>query len=139
MKLALLILALVVVVLFVLKAAPVLSKAAAREYLKNGALVVDVRTVQEYQAAHLTNVVNIPLDQLKEKLPDRVPDKSRVLLLHCRSGRRSGIAERELRAMGYTNAFNIGSFEQAKGIVEGFKPAPESGEDRKSRPAVPPS
>ena len=102
-----------------LQAAPALTEAAARDYLKHGALVIDVRTVEEFQANHLTNGINIPLDELKVKLPRQVSDKSKVLLLHCRTGRRSGIAETQLREMGYTNAFNIGSFEQVQKIVTG--------------------
>jgi len=111
----------VAVVLFAMKlrAAGTISPAAARERLKQGALLVDVRTVAEYNAGHLTNAVNIPLGEIKETLPRRVPDKSKVLLLHCRSGRHSGIAEQQLRALGYTNAFNIGPYEQAEKIVSG--------------------
>jgi phage shock protein E len=93
----------------------------ARELLQNGALVVDVRTVEEFNTKHLTNAVNIPLNELKEKLPRQEPDKSRVLLLHCRSGRRSGMAESQLRGLGYTNAFNLGSFEQAENILNSPK------------------
>jgi len=92
---------------------------SAREQLKQGALLVDVRTVAEYNAGHLTNAVNIPLDQVEKELPRRVKDKSKVVLVHCRSGRRSGIAEKELRALGYTNVFNIGSYEQAEKVVKG--------------------
>jgi phage shock protein E len=109
----------IVALVFTLRAAPELPVATAREHLKKGALLVDVRTVEEFNAKHLTNAVNIPLDDLKEKLPRRVPDKSRVLLLHCRTGRRSGIAEERLRAMGYTNSFNVGSYEQAEKVVNG--------------------
>ena len=105
-----------------LQAAPVLPAAAARADLRNGALVIDVRTAKEFQAGHLTNVINIPLDQLAAKLPRQVPDKAQVLLLHCRTGQRSGRAEAQLRAMGYTNAFSIGSFEQARKIVAGGAP-----------------
>ena len=102
-----------------LQAAPSISEAAAREHLKQGAMLVDVRTVREFQGSHLTNAVNIPLAELKEKVPDQVSDRSRVLLLYCRSGRRSGIAEGRLRDMGYTNAFNLGSYSRAQGIVNG--------------------
>ena len=110
-----------IILVFVLKlrAGQALPVATAREHLKKGALVVDVRTVEEFKSGHLTNAVNIPLDEIKEALPRRVPDKSKVLLLPCRSGRRSGIAEQELRGLGYTNAFNIGSYEQAEKIVKG--------------------
>ena len=113
-----LVIAAVLVVIFRLKAAPGLSAEAARERLREGALLIDVRTVAEFQAGHLTNAVNIPLDQVKAELPRRVPDKSAVVLLHCQSGQRSGRAQGVLRELGYTNAFNIGSFAQARKIAE---------------------
>lgn len=96
-----------------------ISAAEAQAHLKRGALVVDVRTVEEFKAKSLAGVTNIPLDEIKSKLPTAVTNKSQVILLHCRTGRRSGIAQTELRAMGYTNAFNLGSFEKAQKIVSG--------------------
>jgi rhodanese-related sulfurtransferase len=96
-----------------------LSEAKAREHLQNGARVVDVRTVEEYKSKSLTNVVNIPLDVIKTKFPTIITNKSELVLLHCRTGRRSGLAETELRALGYTNVFNIGSFEKAQKILTG--------------------
>ena len=119
MKLTLMLLA-VGLFIFVLKmkASGVLPLATAREHLKRGALLVDVRTVAEFNAKHLTNAVNIPLDDIQLTLPKRVPDKGQVILLHCRSGRRSGIAEQQLRGLGYTNVFNVGSFEQAEKLVK---------------------
>jgi phage shock protein E len=94
-----------------------LSEAKAREHVKNGARVVDVRTVEEHKTKSLTNVVNIPLDVVKTKFPTIITNKSELVLLHCRTGRRSGIAETELRALGFTNVFNIGSFEKAQKIL----------------------
>ncbi len=102
-----------------LKAAPVLSETSARDYLKNGALVIDVRTAAEFKTKHLTNVVNIPLAELKAKLPAQIADKRTVVLLHCQSGQRSGQAQAQLQAMGYTNAFNLGSYDRAAKIVGG--------------------
>jgi rhodanese-related sulfurtransferase len=61
--------------------------------------------------------VNIPLGDLADQAPHRLPDKNRVLLLHCLSGTRSGIAKRRLKSMGYTKVFNLGSFGRAQGIV----------------------
>lgn len=94
-----------------------LSDAEVGKLLAQGAMVVDVRTVQEFNTQHLTNVVNIPLGEVKEKFPGVVTNKSDVVLLHCRSGRRSGTAEKELRALGYTNVFNIGSYEKAEKLL----------------------
>ena len=115
--LPILIIAVFIVVIMYVKTMPRLSAEAVRERLKQGALVIDVRTATEYQAGHLANAVNIPLDEVKVDLPRRVQDKSTVLLLHCRSGYRSGIAEKELRSLGYINTFNIGSFENAQKII----------------------
>ena len=118
------ILLLVVVFVFLgiimkLKAGGTLPAATAREHLKKGAMLVDVRTVAEYRAGHLPHAFNIPLDQVQQEFPRRAPDKSKVVLLHCRSGQRSGIAERELRALGYTNVFNLGGYGRAEEAVNG--------------------
>lgn len=106
-----------IMVLFRFNARAELSEAEARAELKRGALVLDVRTVREYQAGHLTNTVNIPLAELQKKIPAVVTNKSDVVLLHCASGQRSRTAERELRALGYTNVFNIGSYSKAEKIL----------------------
>ena len=94
-----------------------LSEAEAREYLKRGALVVDVRTADEFKTKSLTNVINIPQDEVKMKFSTVVTNKSEIVLLHCRSGRRSDIAVGQLRTLGYTNVFNIGSFAKAEKIL----------------------
>jgi phage shock protein E len=113
---------LVLAAIFTLKAGSVIAVDAARKQLEAGGVLVDVRTVEEFQAGHLTNALNVPLGELKQMMPDRVPDKSKVLLLYCRSGRRSGIAETELRSLGYTNVFNLGSFGRAADIIGGRTP-----------------
>ena len=57
------------------------------------------------------------LDEIETALPKRVKDKSAMLLLHCASGMRSGIAKSKLHGMGYTNAFNLGSYGRAESVV----------------------
>ena len=98
-------------------AADILPTSEARRQLAAGAKLVDVRTVEEYQAKHLTNAVNIPVDTIKTGITNCTLNKGQAILLHCRTGRRSGIAENELRSIGYTNVFNIGSYEQAEAVV----------------------
>jgi phage shock protein E len=112
-----LIVGLIVAAMLVLKRLGLVSAKAARGYLKQGALVVDVRSTEEFNAGHLPDVVNIPLGELQSVLPRRVSDKNQVLLLHCLSGTRSGIAKRALKAMGYTRVFNLGSLTRARRIV----------------------
>jgi len=112
-----LIIGLVLAAFLGLKRLGLVSAGVARKYLKEGALVVDVRSTGEYRAGHLPHTVNIPLGELQNSLPCLVSDKNRVLLLHCLSGTRSGMAKRVLKAMGYTRVFNLGSLGRAQKIT----------------------
>ncbi len=93
--------------------------AEAREHLKNGALLIDVRTVPEYVSRHLPRAINLPLSEIDAVLPRRVRDKSQVLLVHCQTGIRSGIAKRKMKALGYANVFNVGAYARAAQVVNG--------------------
>jgi phage shock protein E len=103
---------------FVLKRLGCISADAARKHLKEGALVVDVRSPGEFKSQSLPGAVNIPLGDLADRAPRLLPDKDRVLLLHCLSGTRSGMAKRQLQSLGYRRVFNLGSFGRARRIVE---------------------
>jgi len=95
------------------------TEEAAREHLRQGAKVIDVRTAQEYSERHLPKTVNIPLDELKKRIVSEAPNKETVLLLHCLSGGRSGAGTQMLKGMGYRNVFNLGSFARAEKILGG--------------------
>jgi len=114
-----LILAAMVAVVLMMKKSGQIPAKDALEKLRNGALVIDVRSPGEFSSGHLARAINIPLDEIESALPKRVKDKSQVLLLHCASGMRSGMAKSKLTAMGYTNAFNLGSYGRAEKIVNG--------------------
>jgi phage shock protein E len=113
----LLIIAAVVAVVLMLKKSGQISAQAALAHLKNGALVIDVRSRGEFGSGHLSRAINIPLDEIESAIPKRVKDKDQALLLHCASGMRSGVARGKLKSMGYTNAFNLGSHGRAEKIV----------------------
>jgi phage shock protein E len=78
------------------------------ELIANGAQVIDVRTPGEYQAGHLKNSVNIPLDRLKNSLSKL--DKNKSVITCCASGMRSGAALNTLKANGFTAVYNGGSW-----------------------------
>jgi len=99
-----------------------LSEAEARAHLAKGAVLLDVRTPEEFRERSLPGAINLPLATLGQSITNRLPDKQQVVLLHCRSGARSASAEKALRALGYTNAFNLGSFSQAEKVVRGNAP-----------------
>jgi phage shock protein E len=112
-----LIIAAILVAMFLLNKSGLIAAKDALAHLKSGALVIDVRSPGEFNSGHLPGTINIPLDEIQTVMPRRVADKKQVLLLHCQSGVRSGMAKRKLQAMGYANAFNLGSLSRAKTIV----------------------
>ena len=112
-----LILAVVVAVVIMMKKTSQISAKDALAHLKNGALVIDVRSPNEFSSGHLPKAINIPLDEIETALPKRVKDKNQILLLHCASGMRSGVAKQKLKGMGYANVFNLGSFGRAESIL----------------------
>ena len=107
----------VVAIFLTLSKAGQISARDAAAYLKQGALVIDVRSAGEFTSGHLAQAINIPLDEIETALPKRVKDKSQVLLLHCASGMRSGMAKSKLNGMGYPNAFNLGGYSRAENIL----------------------
>lgn len=102
-----------------------ISPQQAAALLKDGALVIDVRTIDEFKSGHLRNAINIPLDEVERTVPARVTDKNHALLLHCRAGMRSGAAQSKLKNLGYTNVFNLGSYERAESIVNKAGSSPD--------------
>ncbi len=93
------------------------SEHDARRHLAQGALIIDVRSREEFSRGAVRNAINIPLGELRETIASRVKDKSQVLLLHCLSGGRSAIARHQLRRLGYMNTFNLGSMSRAEHIA----------------------
>ena len=93
------------------------NPATAREWLNQGALVIDVRTEGEYREQHLPGTINIPLDRLVDEIARHAPNKEKPLLLHCRSGARSGMGVSKLKKLGYSNVLNLGSYGSAEKIL----------------------
>ena len=75
----------------------------AIELIDNGAIVIDVRTVDEYNTGHIKNAINLPLDMI-ETIDY---DKDDTLIIYCASGKRSLEAVNKLSDMGYTNFYNF--------------------------------
>lgn len=85
---------------------------------------IDVRTPEEYQAGHVQNAENLPLQDIAKLITAKNYDKDDTILLYCRSGRRSGLAQKTLQDMGYHKAQNAGGFEALKttGAVKVVEP-----------------
>ncbi|EOX4962398.1 rhodanese-like domain-containing protein [Vibrio alginolyticus] len=76
------------------------------QLIDKGAMIVDVRTPQEFSEGHLDNAVNFPLSELDKHFQD--VDKDQAIVLYCRSGNRSGKAYQYLQTQGFTNLHNAG-------------------------------
>lgn len=75
-----------------------------------GALLVDVRTPGEFQQGHLEGALNIPHDQILNHVEELGGDKDRSIVLYCRTGNRSGQAEKALKDNGFTHVLNGGGY-----------------------------
>ena len=82
--------------------------------IRSGALLVDVRSQAEYDQGHLDGALLIPHDQMAARASELGEDKSRAIVLYCRSGNRSSQAKKALEAQGYTNVMNAGGYEGLK-------------------------
>lgn len=71
-------------------------------------ILVDVRTQEEYDEAHIENALLVTLDTINAMAPSVIPDKNATYYIYCRSGNRSAIAATELVLMGYMNVYDMG-------------------------------
>ena len=75
----------------------------AKDIINDGAIIVDVRTSEEFEREHIPNAINIPLGEI-----DTIDyDKNTTLLVYCQTGVRSGEAVKKLSEMGYTSLYNL--------------------------------
>ena len=75
---------------------------------EEGYIILDVRTQEEYDEGHIPGAILIPYDEILEKAESVLTDKDQLILVYCRSGRRSKIAAEALAELGYTNIKEFG-------------------------------
>ncbi|MBO5169550.1 MAG: rhodanese-like domain-containing protein [Oscillospiraceae bacterium] len=75
---------------------------------EEGCIILDVRTREEYDQGHIPGAVLIPNTEIEAKAADLLPDKEQLILVYCRSGRRSKLAAQSLADLGYTNIREFG-------------------------------
>ena len=71
---------------------------------ENNYIIVDVRTKEEYEELHIVNSINIPYNEITEETE---LDKTKKILVYCRSGNRSTTAYNTLKSLGY-DVYNLG-------------------------------
>ncbi len=75
---------------------------------ETGYCILDVRTAEEYAEGHIPGAVLLPYDEIEARAEEVLPDNNQMLLVYCRSGRRSKIAAESLVALGYTDIREFG-------------------------------
>ena len=75
---------------------------------EEGYIILDVRTQEEYDQGHIPGAIVISHEEIAEKAEKVLTDKEQLILLYCRSGRRSKIAAETLAELGYTNIKEFG-------------------------------
>ena len=83
---------------------------AAWNNINSGALLVDVRSAEEFEQGHLEGALLIPHKQVSSRIDAFGADKSQPIVLYCKSGGRAGKALRVLEENGYTNVINAGGY-----------------------------
>ena len=75
---------------------------------ESGYIIIDARTQSEYDEGHIPGAILIPEYEIAQRAESELPDKNQLILVYCRSGRRSKIAAEELVKLGYTNVKEFG-------------------------------
>ena len=75
---------------------------------ESGYIIIDARTQEEYDQGHIPGAIMIPEYEIAVRAEKELPDKDQLILVYCRSGRRSKIAAEELVKLGYTNVKEFG-------------------------------
>ena len=75
---------------------------------ETGSIILDVRTEEEYEEGHIAGAINIANEDIGTDELEELPDKDQMLMVYCRSGRRSKEAAEKLAALGYTQVLEFG-------------------------------
>ena len=97
-----------------------ISMSEAEEMMKNEKdyIILDVRTAEEYKEGHIPNAINVANETIGEDEIAELPDKEQLIMVYCRSGRRSKQAASKLVKLGYSNIVEIGGIIDWKGDIE---------------------
>ena len=78
-----------------------------KEKVSQGAMLLDVRSRQEYNEGHLQGAVNVPDFELINRIQKEIPKKNQLIIIYCQYGGRSRNAYMIMKRLGYTNIYNL--------------------------------
>ena len=85
--------------------------------IKQGAILIDVRSKQEYNEGHLQGAINIPEYEITRRVQNEIPKKNQLIVIYCEYGTRSRNTYIRMRQMGYTNVYSLyGGLESLQNI-----------------------
>ena len=96
-----------------------ITQDTAKEMMKadDGHVILDVRRQDEYDEGHIPGAILLPNESIGDTRPDALPDPDQIILVYCRSGRRSKEAAQKLADMGYKNVYEFGGIIDWTGAV----------------------
>ena len=94
-----------------------MDEAVAMMEQETGYIILDVRRLDEYAAGHIPNAINVPNESIGTSDIPELPDKDQLIMVYCRSGRRSKEASEKLVKLGYTNIVEFGGILDWKGEI----------------------
>jgi rhodanese-related sulfurtransferase len=96
-----------------------ITQVEAKEMMtkKDGHIIVDVRSQDEYDDGHIPGAVLIPNESITDRQPKELPDLNQIILIYCRSGRRSKEASQKLADIGYKNIYEFGGINNRTGEI----------------------
>ena len=103
------------------------DEAKRRMELDDGHVIVDVRREDEYAQGHIPGAILIPNESIIDTPPAELPDLDQIILVYCRTGRRSREASQKLADMGYTNVFEFGGIADWTGDIVKEEEGEDSG------------
>lgn len=97
-----------------------ITQSEAKKIIDEGKdfIIVDVRNPEEFVQGHIPNAINVPNPSITNKEIPELPDKTRTLLVYCRSGQRSRIAGKKLAVLGYEDVRDFGGILDWKYEIE---------------------
>ncbi|MBQ2937535.1 MAG: rhodanese-like domain-containing protein [Clostridia bacterium] len=84
-----------------------ITKEDLDSYIKQGAIIIDVRSPQEYREGHVDGAISIPDYQIKKEIEKKIQYKDELIVVYCTTGHRSQKTQQMLENMGYTNVYNV--------------------------------
>ena len=84
-----------------------INSSEIEKMVKEGAILVDVRSKQEYDEGHIKDAICLPVYDIKRKYNEILPNKTKTIIVYCSSGQRSKRAQKILKELGYEKVYNL--------------------------------